>query len=84
MKRRLFFAIVLLVAAFTMPIFAVASGGGAVVGGGTTTLNNCTYTCSSGHVGHAWASNSQACADGCRAMCGSCASAQFTATSNNN
>jgi len=83
MKARLLFAIVLLAAAFTMPIFAV-SGVYTVGGGGTVTLNNCTYTCSTGFTGHAWASSAQACADGCRASCVSCVGSSFSTTSNNN
>jgi hypothetical protein len=54
------------------------------VGGGTITLKNCTFTCSTGYVGHAWAADAQACADGCRASCVTCVSSQFQTTTNNN
>ena len=85
MKTRLFFAIALLVATFTTPILAVYSGGGEVVGGGgTVTPKNCTFTCSTGWTGTAWAASAQACADGCRAMCNVCASSSFSTSSTSN
>jgi len=65
MKTRLLFAIVLLVAAFTIPSSAEESG------------NNCTFTCSTGWTGEAWAANAETCAAGCRAMCVTCVSSVF-------
>lgn len=66
MKIRLLLAIVLLVAAFTMPISAVDSE------------NNCTFTCSTGWTGHAWAASAEYCAAGCRAMCVTCVSSEYS------
>ncbi|HEV2853184.1 MAG TPA: hypothetical protein VHC97_10305 [Thermoanaerobaculia bacterium] len=67
MKIRLLLAMVLLVAAFTMPISAVDSS-----------ENNCTFTCSTGWTGHGWAASADACAAGCRAMCVTCVSSEYS------
>jgi hypothetical protein len=68
MKIRLLLALVLLVAAFTMPMSAVES----------ESENNCTFTCSTGWTGHAWAASATYCAAGCRAMCVTCVSWEYS------
>lgn len=66
MKIRLLLAFTLLVTAFTIPTAADPGG------------NNCSFTCSTGWSGQAWAKNADTCAAGCRAMCVTCTSWEFT------